>query len=176
MKYLISAVLLVFTLFLLTTASISAQNDEDGQPYPDYLGGKKNLVLFDGRSGYADYLDTNSIKVKKSNAHKCEITVKVIKADEPSKQVKIISKDKYRFSYDLDSKKMYTFRGNSWDEIKPSKYSDILAESDLYAHSLGEMAYYILYHKKFYGDKYNQKVDSDYVDLNDLYLRVDKAK
>ncbi len=175
MKYLISTTLLVFTLFLLVTASISAQN-EDEQPYPDYLGGKKNLILFDGRMGYADYLDTNSIKVKKSDSNKCEITVKVVKADEPSKQVKIISKENYRFSYNLNSKKMYVFRGGSWDEIKPSKYSDIVAESDLYSHSLGEMAYYAIYHKKFYGDIYTQKVDSDYVDLNDLYLRVDKSK
>lgn len=175
MKYLISTALLVFTLFLLATASISAQNENE-PPYPDYLGGKKNLILFDGRSGYADYLDTKSIKVKKSDEHKCEITVKVVKADEPSKQVKIISKEKYRFSYNLDSKKMYVFRGDSWDEIKPSKYSDIVAESDLYSHSLGEMAYYIIFHKKFYGDIYNKDVDSDYVDLKDIYLRVDNAK
>lgn len=164
MKYLTSIALSVFMLMLLTTTLVYA----DDPDYPDYLGGNKNLILISGKMGYAKYLDKKSVVVKKYAPPVYKLTVTVLSAREPGRGVEITGKRKIDFLYKWDTRKMYIYVDNSWKEIEPAQYG-----YQEFAHMVGEMAFYIAYHKKFYGDIYTSP---DYYSTEYVYVRVDGAE
>lgn len=144
--------------------------------YPNYLQGNRNYLLCGGHMGCGWYLDKTSLVVQQANHPNYLLTVDVVEvANADRGNTTITSRNNCRYSYDEKQKKMYSFWDDKWHYVEPV---GSMAQT---GHEFsGEMAFYIAFHKKFYGgrkwwDPYTNKYESpNFSEV--LYARVDRAQ
>lgn len=164
---------LLFSLMVLSIAAIASAN------YPSYLNGDKNYILVDGHMGTAWYVDRSSLKVQKYAPPEYTIDVNVVTArsaidDErdfyEGGQGVIVSIMEYRFNYNWDTRRMYQDSYGKLDYLDPC---GSWAASGIRMPA-GEMAFYLAYKLKFYGDmkKYSKYTNSYYGPFSDDFYKL----
>lgn len=117
---------------------------------PRFLGGDSNFICIEVFQGYGFYLDKSSMYVEKNEPPQHIIAVNICMVPDVYKGSTTIAKVKTeRFFYNTDLKQMYYDKGGNydWKLINPA---GPIAETSVVMPA-GEMAFYLTYHKKFYG-------------------------
>lgn len=117
---------------------------------PRFLGGDKNILCVEVSKGIGVYLDRSSIRVEKNEPPQHIIAVNVYLVPDVFKgSTKVTNVLMRRFFYNTDLREMYCDRdGNSnWQYIDPE---GSMATTSVIMPA-GEMAFYLVYHEKFYG-------------------------
>ena len=139
--------------------------------YPLHWNDDKNFPLVWGHHGMADYLDKNSIEIKLNDPPFYIISFKILEvsnADLTEEQLReynqiqeiCYSKYGYEFFYDEEERDMrsrtrfyYEDKGwsewNDWHFVRPYVYG---MSDGLRFTSYGEMAFYVVHRRKFYGN------------------------
>ena len=165
-----------FLIILSFVALVMLPGGRAWAEYPDYLKGDKNYILCGGHMGRGWYVDKASLMVQQDNAPNYLIAVEVVEVDNADRgNTAIANKNKCRYSYDGAKNKMYSFWEDEWHYIEPV---GCMAQT---GHEFsGEMAFYLAFHKKFYGGKkWLDATTGEYAWPNfgeELYTRVDRAR
>ncbi|MDD6860650.1 MAG: hypothetical protein PUD48_00915 [Megasphaera elsdenii] len=118
---------------------------------PRFLGGDKNFICIEVYQGYGFYLDRSSMYVEKNEPPQHIIAVNVCMVPDVYKGATAIARVKTeRFFYNTELKQMYHDKGTNsdWKYINPA---GAIATTSVVMPA-GEMAFYLTYHKKFYGN------------------------
>lgn len=162
---------LVFCLAILMVSSVAFAN------YPRFLNGDENYILVDGHMGIAWYLDRSSIDVLAEDppGYFIEVTVVTAKSAidderdfyERGGAGKIIETEQYNYLYNRETMVMcvHNREAQKWVEIDPW---GPWAQTGIRMPA-GEMAYYLTYGKKFYGqsERYSPSLGKYYTPFSD---------
>mgnify|MGYP007102079488 CR=1 FL=1 len=177
MKRLIS--IFAFFICILNFNSTHADNI-----YQDYFNGNRNY-LFCYSSMFAEienivYLDKKSLVVQKYDPPIYTLAVNIcsIRRDYGESTTKLQGYSTLYFMYKLKPRSMYILRNGSWHHLS-AVYEDY-SDSDIEFVRAGEMAFYIAYKMKFYGDRdwmnpKTHEIRKSIVNDSQLYLIVDGA-
>ena len=141
---------LMFTmLIVLSFASIASASYND--IYDDHLGGDRNYILVDGHMGVAWYLDRSSLVVQKYAPPQYIIAVNIVTVPNADKgYTDISSVQTKRFFYNWKLRQMYVDRGvDNWIYVpRDGSFAEVGITGPT-----GEMAFYLAYGMKFYGNR-----------------------
>lgn len=162
--------ILTFLIYILNFNSIS-------EAYPAYLDGNRNLLFVGSRGEYAWYMDKRTLAVEKYDPPVYVISFDMIHIG-PTFGPKVTDKrtvDRRCWLYQWNQKKMYVLFDGSWRYIPP-----IGSHPETIAGVEGEMAFYVAYRMKFYGDLELTPKDNTHNELairdGSLYLIVDGSE
>lgn len=120
--------------------------------YPDHLNGDRDYICTDGHMGTAWYMKKSSLNVEQYSPPIYIISVSVYTVDNADRgntsyrQVQTL-----RFRYDWDRRAMYAQnKDGGWRYLDPNG-SWAQTGVDM---PTGEMAFYVAYRQKFYGDRF----------------------
>ena len=137
MKKKILSVALMFGLLLLMPPNASAD-------YPEHLNGDPDYVLTFGRQGVGYYVQKSSLSVEQYSPPIYILSVKVYHVNNADRGNTLPGQPTIRrFRYKWNEREMYLDAGKDWNYLDPKRYSSNVA--------VGEMAFYIAYKEKFYG-------------------------
>ena len=141
-------VTLLLAVFILALSSVTFA-------YPAHLNGDSNYILCDGHMGGGYYVDRSSLVVKQYKPPVYIIAVDVVSVpDADSGKTKISTVKTYHFMYRYDQRNMYVPMEDpnsdlDWRYLKPNGTH---AETGV-AMPAGEIAFYLAYNMRFYGEK-----------------------
>ena len=154
---------LVSFVALILSASVGSCGYLDGNAqYPKYLDEQKVYVLCGVHAGTAWYVNRKNIDVVKSDPSQVQLAVEVAvvpRAGDGDLTAKYVRNE---YFYDLTERKMYVVRDGERVFVKP--YG---ATAELPSSYDGELAFFIKYGKKFYGELYADKNPAYNKDLYD---------
>ena len=138
-KFLWSFVLLFATIF---TSTAHAE-------YPDYLNGDRDYIIVDGQMGTGFYMKKSSLNVEQYAPPNYIIAADVYMVNNADRGNTSYSSVKtWRVRYDWNNRAMYVRTNDGgWRYLDPNADH----AHTFVALPMGEMAFYILYGKKFYG-------------------------
>lgn len=144
MRKVIFLLTLVFTLSFSCVAFAS---------YPDHLDGNPNFILCNGKMGTGYYVDRSSLNVQRYAPPTYIIAVNVVGVpDADMGKTDISDVYSYSFLYKYDERRMFIAgdgQDYDWRYLDPrASY----AETGIVMPA-GEMAFYLAYNLRFYGDK-----------------------
>ena len=144
--------------------------------YSPYLNGDRNFILAGAHMGYAWYVDKSSLVVQNYNPPEYQIAVNVVTVpDTDQGNIEISDVTTHEFYYQWEQRKMYSWRRNAWRYIPP-----VGTMADTGQEFSGEMAFYMVYHMKFYGGrKWWDAYDGEYKLPNfseNIYTWIDEAE
>ncbi len=122
------------------------------------------------------YLDKSSLKVLQAGNGNALLTVRVVEVTDADRGSSAVTgKNDCRYSYNEKKMRMYSFWDQQWHYVEPV---GCMAQT---GHEFsGELAYYIAFHKKFYGGrKWLDPYTGKYASPNfgaELYDRADAAE
>ena len=141
MKNLVSLVMVIAIVLVGATTAFA--------DYPNYLGGNKNYILWNGRQGYGMYIDRNSLNVEMYNPPRYIIAIDWVGVPNAyGGSTAIDSRQRERFSYDWNNKRIYRVFGTG--ELRYIDPNSSQAEGSYYADA-AEIAFYLAYRMKFLG-------------------------
>ena len=123
--------------------------------YPAHLNGDSNYIFCDGHMGGGAYVDRSSLVVKKYKPPVYIIAVNVVSLPDADRgKTEIADVKTYYFMYRYDQRNMYVPMEDpnsdlDWRYLKPN---GTYAETGV-AMSAGEMAFYLAYNMRFYGER-----------------------
>ena len=123
--------------------------------YPAHLNDDPNYILCDGHMGGAYYVDRSSLVVEQYKPPVYIIAVNVVSVPDADKgKTKISNVKTYHFMYRYDQRNMYIPMEDpnsdlDWRYLKPN---GTYAETGV-AMPAGEIAFYLAYNMRFYGEK-----------------------
>ncbi len=123
--------------------------------YPAHLNGDSNYILCAGHMGGGYYVDRSSLVVKQYKPPVYIIAVDVVSVpDADSSKTKISAVKTYHFMYRYDQRNMYVPMEDpnsdlDWRYLKPN---GTYAETGV-AMPAGEIAFYLAYNMRFYGER-----------------------
>ena len=123
--------------------------------YPAHLNGDPNYILCDGHMGGAYYVDRSSLVVEQYKPPVYIIAVNVVSVPDANRgKMKISNVKTYHFMYRYDQRNMYVPMEDpnsdlDWRYLNPK---GSYAETGV-AMPAGEIAFYLAYNMRFYGEK-----------------------
>ena len=149
---------LSFLALILSTCAASAD-------YPDYLDAEKNYVLCGMHAGTGWYINRKSVKVLLYDPPNYRIAVDVaVVRDAVNGSTKISQTLCNEYFYDWNERKMYFVTDGEKVFIPPyGTTAELPSSYD------GELAFFIAYKMKFYGELY---ADKNYNFSEELYNRL----
>ena len=138
---------------LILSANVGNAGYLDGNAaYPKYLDEQKTYVLCGVHAGTAWYVNRKSVDVVKFDASQIQLAVEVAvvpRAGDGDLTAKYVRNE---YLYDLAEHKMYAVRDGEKVFIAPyGSTAELPSSYD------GELAFFIVYGKKFYGELYADK-------------------
>ena len=118
--------------------------------YPEYLGGDKNYVLFDGIQGLGRYFDKKTLNVEKYAPPSYIIAIDYVSVKDADRgNTKISDRRRIRFAYDWNSKRIYSIGNDgSWNFLDPDG-----SRADGCYFALGaDLVFQMAYNMKFYNN------------------------
>ena len=117
--------------------------------YQKYLGGDRNYILFDGIQGVGRYVYAPSLSVDEYNPPRYVISIDWVSVDDAYRgKTQISARDRVRFGYDWDARKIYFVNdGGEWKMIDPEGSR---ASGSAFA-GAAEIAFALAYNLKFLG-------------------------
>ena len=136
----------LMTFVLLVGLLFGVQPNAHAYYYPDYWNGDRNFIFVDGKQGAALYMKKSSLNVEQYAPPIYVISVDLYHVDDPDRNnTRYRSIDVRRFRYNFAKREMYT-------QDRSGKWNRLMSGVSSTTTSAGEMAFYIAYGKKFYGD------------------------
>ena len=145
-----------FALFVLVLLIIFQPNAQAS--YPDHLNGDPDYVCTDGHMGAGWYMKKSSLNVESYSPPIYVISVSVYTVNDADRGNTNYTKvETFRFRYDWDSRSMYVQTRDkdwnySWRYLDPN---GSWAKTGI-SMPTGEMAFYVAYRQKFYGQFYGR--------------------
>ena len=147
--------------------------------FPDYIGDNRNFLFCFARMESAFYLDKTSIVIQKYDPPIYTIAVNLVQVANDDIQLRDV-KTIY-FMYKLKPRSMFVPKNESWHHLSAVYKDESMENNDIEFVRAGEMAFYIAYKMKFYGDRdwinsRTREIRKSTVSDEHLYLIVDGAK
>lgn len=160
--------LVSFVALILSASFVNAGYLDGNATYPKYLDEQKTYVLCGVHAGTAWYVNRKSVDVVKSDPSQVQLTVEVAVVPSAGDGDLTAQYVRNEYFYDLAERKMYAVHDGEKIYIPP--YGTIAELPSSYD---GELAFFIKYRQKFYGELYADK-NSAY--NNELYDNVERVR
>ena len=160
--------LVSFVALILSTTAVNAAYLDGNAEYPKYLDGDKVYVLCGMHAGTTWYVNRKSIDVTRFDPPCFQLAVEVAvvpRAGDGDLTAKYMRNE---YFYDWTARKMYAVRDGEKIFIAPYGTT-----AELPSNYDGELAFFIVYRQKFYGELY---ADKNSAFNRDLYGNVEHAE
>lgn len=110
-----------------------------------------DLILCGMHQGTAWYIDKSSVRIEEKNAPSCIISFQLFRAQyelNTGKITRVFDATVEKYLYNVKEHEMHHWNGSEWHYISP-----VGDRTETGSEFSGEMAYYIAYHKGFYGGR-----------------------
>ena len=172
---------LLVILFLFQVLSLKSAEclDLPEGCFPDYIGNDRNFLLCTARLECAFYIDKKSLVIQKYDPPIYTLAVNLVQVANDDAQLRDV-KTIY-FMYKLKPRSMFVLKDGSWHHLSAVYEYELIDNIDIELTRAGEMAFYIAYKMKFYGDRdwinsRTREIRKSVVDDDKIYLIVDGAK
>ena len=158
----------IFVALILSANVVNAGYLDGNATYPKYLDEQKTYVLCGVHAGTAWYVNRKSVDVVKFDASQVQLAVEVAVVPRAGDGDLTANYIRNEYFYDWPERKMYEIRGGEKVFIAPyGSTAELVNSYD------GELAFFIKYRQKFYGELY---ADKNSAFNKDLYGNVEHAE